>query len=415
MTTQQGPIARHAEELRQAIEDASRGLVQRESLVELVVLCAVAREHLLVIGPPGTAKSEAVRRIARRLGGAYFEYLVGRFTEPTEIFGPINLQKLKQGVVEAETRGMLPEADIAFLDEVFLGSTAILNTLLALLNERRFRRGHTDLECPLRVCVGAANSLPEETQLAAFADRFLVRQFVEPVGDTSLEALLEAGWSLGTSPSKPAPSKPSPSNPAPSNPAPKQALAALDALSAAALQIDLAPLRGDMAHAVRLLRRAGIEWTDRRIVRSQRLVAASAVLAGRSHATRADLWPLVFALPTAEAQASGREVLAELLSESQNASLLSAALESSLGGRARGAHLLKHGRALLDARASAPDPAAWRLALENLARDIDASFGGESLEPELAELRAAVVRSLAESAASHGEAGDAAGAPSGSA
>lgn len=407
MTTQQGPIARHAEELRQAIEDASRGLVQRESLVELVVLCAVAREHLLVIGPPGTAKSEAVRRIARRLGGAYFEYLVGRFTEPTEIFGPINLQKLKHGVVEAETRGMLPEADIAFLDEVFLGSTAILNTLLALLNERRFRRGHTDLECPLRVCVGAANSLPEETQLAAFADRFLVRQFVEPVGDTSLEALLEAGWSLGTWPSKPSPSKP-----APSNPAPKQAL---DALSAAALQIDLAPLRGDLAHAVRLLRRAGIEWTDRRIVRSQRLVAASAVLAGRSHATRADLWPLVFALPTAEAQASGREVLAELLSESHNASLLSAALESSLGGRARGAHLLKHGRALLDARASAPDPAAWRLALENLARDIDASFGGESLEPELAELRAAVVRSLAESAASHGEAGDAAGAPSGSA
>ncbi|MGE0327632.1 MAG: AAA family ATPase, partial [Polyangiaceae bacterium] len=250
-------VARHAEELRRAVEDASRGLVQRESLVELVVLCAVAREHLLVIGPPGTAKSEAVRRIARRLGGGYFEYLVGRFTEPTEIFGPINLQKLKQGVVEAETRGMLPEADIAFLDEVFLGSTAILNTLLAILNERRFRRGHTDLECPLRVCVGAANSLPEETQLAAFADRFLVRQFVEPVSDTSLEALLEAGWSLGGGALKPAP---------------KSALQALDALSAAALQVDMAPVRGDIAHAVRLLRRAGIEWTDRRIVRSQRLV-----------------------------------------------------------------------------------------------------------------------------------------------
>ncbi|MGE3674741.1 MAG: AAA family ATPase [Polyangiaceae bacterium] len=390
MTTEQGLVARHAEELRRAVEDASRGLVQRESLVELVVLCAVAREHLLVIGPPGTAKSEAVRRIARRLGGGYFEYLVGRFTEPTEIFGPINLQKLKQGVVEAETRGMLPEADIAFLDEVFLGSTAILNTLLAILNERRFRRGHTDLECPLRVCVGAANSLPEETQLAAFADRFLVRQFVEPVGDTSLEALLEAGWSLGGGALKPAP---------------KSALQALDALSAAALQVDMAPVRGDIAHAVRLLRRAGIEWTDRRIVRSQRLVAASAVLAGRNAVSRADLWPLVFALPTAEAQASGREVLAELLSESANASLLSAALESSLGARARGTRLLHDGRALLATRDTAADAGAWQLAVENLARDIDASFGSQNLEPELAALRDEVVKLLGERPADAGVTG----------
>ncbi|MCB9589605.1 MAG: AAA family ATPase [Polyangiaceae bacterium] len=390
-------VARHAEELRRAVEDASRGLVQRESLVELVVLCAVAREHLLVIGPPGTAKSEAVRRIARRLGGGYFEYLVGRFTEPTEIFGPINLQKLKQGVVEAETRGMLPEADIAFLDEVFLGSTAILNTLLAILNERRFRRGHTDLHCPLRVCVGAANSLPEETQLAAFADRFLVRQFVEPVGDTSLEALLEAGWSLGAAAPKPAP---------------KQALEALDGLSKAALALDLAPVRADMAHAVRLLRRAGIEWTDRRIVRSQRLVAASAVLAGRAEVSRADLWPLIFALPTAEAQAAGREVLAELLSESQNTSLLSAALESSLGARARAGRLLRDGRALLDDRQAAADRGAWRLAVENLARDIDASFGSQNLEPELQALREEVVKVLGEQQATDA-ADDVTGAPGG--
>ena len=64
-----------------------------------------------------------MRRIARRLGGHYFEYLIGRFTEPSEIFGPINLRKLKEGVVETETTGMLPEAEVVFLDEVFLGST----------------------------------------------------------------------------------------------------------------------------------------------------------------------------------------------------------------------------------------------------------------------------------------------------
>src|ERR671932_1737359 len=145
--------------LRRAVSDAARGLIERESLVELVALAAVAQEHVLVIGPPGTAKSEAVRRVARATGGVYFEYLLGRFTEPSEIFGPVGLRKLQDGTVETDTMGMLPEAEIAFLDEVFQGSTAILNTLLGLLNERVFRRGHTRVTCPLRVCVGASNAL----------------------------------------------------------------------------------------------------------------------------------------------------------------------------------------------------------------------------------------------------------------
>src|SRR5829696_5016836 len=147
-----------SQRLRAAISQASRGLVEREALVELIALSAVAGEHLLVVGPPGTAKSEAVRRVSRALGGSYFEYLLGRFTEPSEIFGPVDLRKLKEGIVETETANMLPEAEIAFLDEVFLGSTAILNTLLGLLNERIFRRGHTLMQCPLRLCVGASNA-----------------------------------------------------------------------------------------------------------------------------------------------------------------------------------------------------------------------------------------------------------------
>lgn len=175
------------------MEDAARGLVEREVLVELVALAAVAREHLLVVGPPGTAKSEAVRRAARAFSASYFEYLLGRFTEPSEIVGPVDLRKLREGRVEVETSGMLPEAEIAFLDEVFLGSTAILNTLLGILNERTFRRGHTSIRVPLRVCVAAANSVPADEALAAFADRFLVRAFVEPVPDPLLETLLECG------------------------------------------------------------------------------------------------------------------------------------------------------------------------------------------------------------------------------
>ena len=95
---------------------------------------------------------------------------------------------------------MLPEAEVAFLDEVFLGSTAILNTLLGVLNERTFRRGHTEIEVPLRVCVGASNGLPEDETLAAFADRFLARMFVEPVADAQLEELLGAAGDLLPSP-----------------------------------------------------------------------------------------------------------------------------------------------------------------------------------------------------------------------
>src|ERR1043165_8597891 len=192
----QEPLLHAAASLRDAVSSASHGLVDRETLVELLVLAAVADEHGLVVGPPGTAKSEAVRRVARATGGHYFEYLLGRFTEPSEIFGPVDLHKLKDGLVETDTLGMLPEADIAFLDEIFQGSTAILNTLLGILNERVFRRGHTNVRCPLRVCVGASNSLPEDAALAAFADRFLVRCYVDPIPDPMLEQLLDSGWSL---------------------------------------------------------------------------------------------------------------------------------------------------------------------------------------------------------------------------
>ncbi len=367
-----------SESVRLAVAEACRGLVQRESLVELVVLCAVAREHLLVVGPPGTAKSEAVRRIARRLGGRYFEYLVGRFTEPTEIFGPVNLRKLKEGIVETETVGMLPDAEIAFLDEVFLGSTAILNTLLGILNERTFRRGHTNTSCPLRICVGASNRIPEDEQLAAFADRFLVRAFVEPIGDSALEELLSSGWSLGRG-----------------QDAALSSMAHLDTLAAAALDMDLSTLRPAIAQGVRLLRGAGIELSDRRVVRMQRLIASAAVLAGRTQPTEADLWPMVFALPTEQAQHLGRDVLREFLAASENGILLSAPAEGSLGPRARAARILREGNAIM--REAPKDDAkkdAWRLRLEGIAREIDASFSRDALPPDLAALRTQIVDSL---------------------
>jgi MoxR-like ATPase len=364
--------------LRRVIEEARRGLVEREGLVEAIVLAAIAGEHLLVIGPPGTAKSEAARRVARGLGGKCFEYLIGRFTEPSEIFGPVDLRKLREGTVETATAGMLPEADIAFLDEIFLGSTAILNTLLGILNERVFQRGHTRLACPLRICVGASNALPRDEALAAFADRFLVRVFLDPLSDPMIEELLLSGWELGIT-----------------APASGATLEHLDALSRAATQVDLTAVRPVLAHAIRILRSAGITLTDRRAVRVQRLIAAATVLAGRTQATEADVWPLILAIPTKEEQTAATEQLRDLLSKTENRTLTAIAEQASLGPMARAARIASAGRRLLEVP---PQDAAardvWRLKLEGVAREIDAGFVPESMPQELAQVRTQIVEAL---------------------
>ena len=369
--------------LREVISATTKGLVEREALVEMVALSAVAEEHVLVIGPPGTAKSEAVRRIARATGGQYFEYLLGRFTEPSEIFGPVDLHKLKDGLVETDTLGMLPEADIAFLDEIFQGSTAILNTLLGILNERVFRRGHTNVRCPLRVCVGASNSLPEDAALAAFADRFLVRCFVEPIPDPMLEQLLESGWSLNQSPGLVT-----------------AGLNDIEVLTVAARKADMSGVRQRIAQALRTLRGAGITLTDRRAVRAQKLIAAAALMAGRDKPTEADLWPLVFVLPTREQQSLGRDSLRDLLSATENATLPVAAEEASLGPLARATRVAQAARQVLDARPDHSDGdknRAWRLQLEGIAREIDAGFTAEQMPPELIELRVRIIEVLGQS------------------
>lgn len=363
--------------VRQAILTASEGLIDRRALVELIALAAIAGEHVLVIGPPGTAKSEAVRRIASSLGGKYFEYLLGRFTEPSEIFGPVSLKRLKDGVVETETAGMLPEADIAFLDEVFLGSTAILNTLLGILNERRFRRGHTTLQCPLRVCVGASNRLPEDETLAAFADRFLVRVFVGPIGDSRLEELLDASWNVWQ------PEK-----------GQMASIGDLDALSLAARNVDMTYVRPALAQAIRIVRGVGVELTDRRAARMQRLVAAAAAIAGKKRADERDVWPIVYAIPTEAAQQLARNALRDLLASSENSSLVAAAEEGSSGPKARAQRMIEHARALLGKTPKPEESAAHRLKLEGLAREIDAGFSPTNMPVELGEIRSLIVAAL---------------------
>ena len=360
--------------VRRALHEASQGLVERETIVHLVALAAVAREHVLIIGPPGTAKSEAVRRVAKALGGSTFEYLLGRFTEPSEIFGPIDLQKLRHGELVCRTEGMLPEAEIAFLDEVFLGSTAILNTLLTLLNERIFARGRTRIKVPLRVCVGASNRLPDDEALDAFADRFLVHVFVEPLPDARLEDLLEAGWRSEHLEIEPASMKD------------------LDALGEIAKQMDPAPIRQTLADAIRTLRGAGIELSDRRAVKIQRLVSAAAALDGRLVPTEADLWPIIYAVPDAASQDLARDVLRDLLDKTHNDTLSDAAEFASQGPAARASRIARGAEELLEAKPSDETRLpSWKLRIEGVLREIDATFAQEDLPPTLSGLRERLV------------------------
>ncbi|MCG3135695.1 MAG: ATPase RavA [Planctomycetes bacterium] len=166
-------------------------LVERDVPIRLALLAALAGEHLLLLGPPGTAKSLVARRLQLALADAtYFERLLTRFTVPEELFGPLSIKGLEQDRYERLTSSYLPTASIAFLDEIFKANSAILNALLMLLNEREFDNGARRERTPLVAVVGASNEVPEGPELDALFDRFLLRLHVAPVSQSAFDSLL---------------------------------------------------------------------------------------------------------------------------------------------------------------------------------------------------------------------------------
>jgi len=165
------------EKLEQAAELLDSRFLEREELNRLLLLGLMSGENVLLVGPPGTAKSQLARAVSQLFGGArWYEYLLTRFTTPDELFGPVSLQQLKQDRYVRQTAGYLPEAEFAFLDEIFKAGSAILNALLSILNERVFFNGQDRQEVPLLFLIAASNELPEEgEQLDALYDRFLIR------------------------------------------------------------------------------------------------------------------------------------------------------------------------------------------------------------------------------------------------
>ncbi len=277
--------------------------VERDEVIDLIALASVAGEHLFLLGPPGTAKSALIRQFALTVRGRYFEYMLTRFSEPNEVFGPVDIARLRDGVVATVTTGMLPEAEFAFLDELFNANSAILNNLLTVLNERVFRRGAETHRLPLLSLFSASNHLPEDDALKALFDRFLLRCHVDNLRREAMPRLLRAGWELERTP-------------------PAAAVVSADdlrALAGSVFEVNLDPIRELYTEVVFKVRDLGIALSDRRAVKVLKLLAASAVLCGRTAAEPSDLWVLRYVWDRAEQIAPLRALVQGVLEQHPSA------------------------------------------------------------------------------------------------
>ncbi|MCC7422835.1 MAG: MoxR family ATPase [Planctomycetaceae bacterium] len=177
-------------------QSLGRFFVQKQPLIDLMVVSAVAQEPLLLVGPPGTAKSDLVLKFKDAIGVSdddYFEYMLTRFTEPSEILGPIDINQLRDGRYIRREQGKIPTARLAFLDEIFKSNSAILNILLTIVNERKFYQDGVPQPVRLRVLFAATNEIPEHGELAALKDRFVLKAESLSVQDGYFTELIDAG------------------------------------------------------------------------------------------------------------------------------------------------------------------------------------------------------------------------------
>jgi MoxR-like ATPase len=279
-----------------------QAFVGKDEVLDVLSVGLIGRENVFLLGPPGTAKSGLVQGLGQRLGGRVFDYLLTRFTEPSELFGPFDIRKLREGELLTNTEGMLPEADLVFLDELLNANSAILNSLLLALNERVFRRGRETRQLPLVMVVGASNQLPQDEALTALFDRFLLRVQCLNVPQEQLVEVLRAGWELEHSALDQHRAEPF-------------GIAELRLLQRAVGSVDVTAVRPVYLELLQRLRHAGFAISDRRAVKFQRLLAASAVLCGRQQAQPSDLWVLRYTWDLEEQQDVLQSIVDDTIAE----------------------------------------------------------------------------------------------------
>lgn len=268
------------DKLNAVLKHIKETFVGKNEIIDLLGIGLLARENAFLLGPPGTAKSAIVRSLSKGIeGDKNFEYLLTRFTEPNEIFGPFDIRKLKEGELITNTDGMMPEASMVFLDEIFNANSAILNSLLMALNEKIFRRGKETKKLPALMFVGASNILPEDESLNALLDRFLIRIKCDYVEPDLLHEVLLAGWKLESSTAKETPTI---------------SADEVRELQQICRKVDLTSIRNEYVDIIHSLRNTGIKVSDRRAVKLQNLIAASALMCGRNEAIISDFWVLKY-------------------------------------------------------------------------------------------------------------------------
>ena len=193
-------LQEEAEDLRGRLnrfrQSLGRFFVDKQELIDLMVVAAIAQEPLLLVGPPGTAKSDLVLKFKDALGiedTDYFEYMLTRFSEPSEIIGPIDVAQLREGRYVRREQGKLPTAKLAFLDEIFKSNSAILNILLTIINEKKFYQDGMPQPVNLRILFAATNEIPEQAELAALKDRFCLKAESRSVSEKHFTELVDLG------------------------------------------------------------------------------------------------------------------------------------------------------------------------------------------------------------------------------